>query len=81
MATIFREPASLVFSEPRTNVYVYSLDIDVLQPEPVNDNMPSLLGRDVLNRWRMSYNATNGRLFFKVLSADLTVPIKAGTQR
>ena len=77
LATIFSEPASLIFSEPRTSVYVYSLDVDILQPKPINENTPSLLGRDILNRWRMSYNAANKRLFFKVLSADLTVPIEA----
>lgn len=71
-ATIYEEAAILVFSEPRTKVHVYSLNIQVLEPNPANDTTPSLLGRDILNRWRMSYNATSKRLFFKVLSADLT---------
>jgi hypothetical protein len=72
VATIYEETAFLVFSEPKTRIYFYNLNIQVLEPNPANDTTPSLLGRDIINRWRMSYNATSKRLFFKVLSADLT---------
>lgn len=72
LATLYKEPAFLVFSEPRTKNYLYSIDISVLEPKPATSKTPSLLGRDILNRWRMSYNATTKRLFFKVLSADAT---------
>lgn len=76
-ANIYREPANLVFSEPGTRIHLYVLDLQVLEPKSANKTTPSLLGRDILNRWRMSYNATNKRLFFEVLSADLTRAIPA----
>jgi hypothetical protein len=33
---------------------------------------PSLLGRDVLDRWRMNYDPSRDSLKFTVRSADLT---------
>lgn len=71
-ANLYQEPAYLLFIEPGKKAYVYGLNIQVLEPDPAYDTLPSVLGRDILNRWRMSYNATTKRLFFKVLSADLT---------
>ncbi|MCH8188606.1 MAG: retroviral-like aspartic protease family protein [Proteobacteria bacterium] len=76
-AKIYREPVNLVFSEAGTRIHLYVLDLHVLEPKSANKTMPSLLGRNILNRWRMSYNATNKRLFFEVLSADLTRAIPA----
>jgi hypothetical protein len=32
------------------------------------------LGRDILNRWSMSYNPSRGRLAIRVVSADFTLP-------
>jgi hypothetical protein len=38
-------------------------------------NIPSLLGRDILDRWQMTYHKPNASLTFEVLSADYTIPL------
>ena len=37
--------------------------------------VPTLLGRDVLHRWRMEYDFAASRLEFEVGSADLVAPL------
>jgi hypothetical protein len=69
-AKVYMERAVLAFAEPRTRIDLYAITIGVFEPKLPSRHLPSLLGGDVLHRWRMSYNHSNGRLFFKVLSAD-----------
>jgi predicted aspartyl protease len=73
----FQEQAILVFLEPKRSLYVYVIDIAIAAAAPELLDIPSLLGRDILNRWRMSYNASNARLVFHVLSADEVIPLPA----
>lgn len=69
------EPVLVVFSEPRRFLYVYSIDLEITNPDPEIMDLPSLLGRDVLNRWRMTYDPTKNSLTFRVISADVVVPL------
>ena len=65
----FREPAIVVLYRGSG---VRTLDIELLvskpqptsvsDPRPVVNRLPSLLGRDVLNRMRMDYDFPAGRL-------------------
>jgi len=74
-ATCFQAPAVIGFYEPNRNLTrFYSVRITI--PEIHADMMahPSLLGRDVLDRWRMNYDPSRGNLKFTVRSADLTIP-------
>lgn len=74
----FTENALLAFLESRRTLYVYAIQLDVAPPTPdVPVDIPSLLGRDVLDRWAMSYNKARNRLAFRVLSADLVIPVPA----
>ena len=70
------EPAVIAFSEAGVAVHAYHVRIGI--PEPTQDTMglPSLLGRDVLDHWRMVYEPSNRLLAFEVLSADATFPLK-----
>lgn len=70
-----RVRGSLVFMERRF-VYVYHLDaLDIAAPDPQMEEMPSLLGREILDRWRMVYDPSRGNLSFIVRSADLVLDI------
>ena len=69
------ESAVLAFSDPGRFLYVYMIDVEISPPSPEIMDIPSLLGRDILNRWRMIYNPTRNRLSFEVLSADVILPI------
>jgi hypothetical protein len=73
----FVEPALLVFSEPKRFLYVYIIDLAISPPSLDIMDLPSLLGRDILDRWRMIYHPAKKRLTFDVVSADVTVPIPA----
>jgi hypothetical protein len=39
--------------------------------------LPSLLGRDVINRWRIDYRPTAGRLLCDVITADEVIELPA----
>jgi len=69
------EPVLVVFSEPRRFLYVYSIDLIIANPDPEIMDIQSLLGRDILNQWRMTYDPTKKRLTFQVISADVFVPL------
>ena len=71
----FLEEAILVFSEPGVALYLYTMDLDIAVPSPeIPDDLPSLLGRDILDHWRMTYSPLKKNLTFKVLEADHTIP-------
>ena len=65
----FREAANLLF-EDESYLRIYRLDLLIAAPTSNNRELPSLLGRDVLNRWRMDYNPTGDRLEWTVHDAD-----------
>ena len=66
---------SLVFADNRF-MYLYHLDaLDIAAPQPAIEHMPFLLGREILDRWRMVYDPIQNDLSFKVRSADTTLPI------
>lgn len=73
--TSFTERAWVAFSDGST-LYGYSLDVAILEYRSDMLQVPTLLGRDILHRWRMSYDYSNGRIEFDVVSADATVPIE-----
>ena len=54
----FREYAQMAFDDG-DRVQVYGIDIRIAQPNENNAGLPSLLGRDVFNRWRIVYDPTN----------------------
>jgi predicted aspartyl protease len=52
-------------------LYVYRLPLLVADPSRVDVNLlPSILGRDILNRWDMSYRPSRGSLTFDIVTAD-----------
>ena len=65
--------ASITFSDAE-NLYVYRTELAVAEPDGHNRGLPSLLGRDILNRWRLRYDAPANALEAEVASADLTIP-------
>jgi hypothetical protein len=74
----FIEEAVLVFAEPGTALYIYYIDLDIAVPDPnTPPDLPSLLGRDIIDHWRMTYSPIKKNLAFKVLEADHTVDLQA----
>jgi hypothetical protein len=70
--------AALIFDDPDDGVrYLYRLSLGVSPPTPATLDLPSILGRDVLDRWRMTYDPSEGELTFEVRSADARLAIRA----
>ena len=69
------EPAIVTFEEAGRRLHVYEIDLRITPNNPKLRRVPSLLGRDVLDRWRMSYNPSKGRVNFQVISADATIEV------
>lgn len=69
----FSEPAALAFRDTDGGTYVYRLNISIMPPSTIMGDIPSLLGRDILNRWRMVYDPSIDELSFEVHTADRTL--------
>lgn len=72
-AELKRLPAIVMFRDPELGVYAYEVDLAVARPYPPIRDLPSLLGRDILNRWDIHYSAPTGTLTFEALDADHTL--------
>lgn len=70
---IYHADANITFAD-RENLYVYRAELAIAEPGQHNRGLPSLLGRDILNRWRLRYDAPANALEAEVDSADLIVP-------
>ena len=69
-ANEFQELAVLSFSDGR-HVYSYILRQGAIsEPGPHNARFPSLLGRDVLHRWRFVMNKIKDQVSFTPLEWD-----------
>jgi len=71
----FVETALLAFFEPTIGLHVYRVTLAIAPITPDAMGLPSLLGRDVIDNWEMTYNPSNSQLSFRVLRADVTVPL------
>ena len=69
----YSEPAWAVFSDG-VDLFGYALSLTILEYREDMRNVPSLLGRDILHRWRMDYRFSESRLEFEVESADVVIP-------
>jgi hypothetical protein len=68
----FREAASLLFDDDR-QTRIYHLNLLIAEPNESNGTLPSLLGRDVINRWLLEYDPMNDSLECTARSADFTI--------
>ena len=59
--TYYIEPAIVSLQEDDT-AFTFEVPLSIAKPHPVADEVPSLLGRDVLNQVRMDYDFLAGRL-------------------
>lgn len=69
----FSEPAIIMFSENRGRLFLYEITIGIVEKKREVMRTRSLLGRDILDRLRMDYNASKQSITFKVISADAII--------
>ena len=65
--------ASISFLDSDGRIHSYLLDLAIVGAGSGVDVLPSLLGRDILNRWRMVYDPSIDELSFEVHTADRTL--------
>ena len=69
----YPEQCLVAFTEAGKKAFVYDLTVLFAKPEKYNKTTPSILGRDIIDRWRMMYEKPKNRLTFTVISADATL--------
>ena len=72
----YKENAILAFTDQGPIIHGYDIDLTIIRPDPERpgiNRLPSLLGRDILNRWTMHYAPTADRLEFEVVTADVRI--------
>ena len=73
-ATYFPEPAILTFTDYAARQrYGYRISVNIAKPGDMGNRLPSLLGRDVIRRWRIDYDPMDNRLEFTVRDADFAL--------
>ena len=81
---IFLEPAVIVFADHPATLHRYKLDIGILELDDSNgeqyagDDIRSLLGRDIIDNWRMNYDPCDGTLEFDVVRAGSSHQVDRG---
>ena len=67
------EQASLFFTEDTGTVRLYRINICIMPNRRTLRGLPSLIGQDILSRWRTGHDPTGDRLHASVRSADRTI--------
>jgi hypothetical protein len=68
---IFQEKCHLMFPQGNQSICIYDIDIGVFTDKAsISDSPPSVLGQDVLSRWRMRHDSPSNRLEFTAKSYD-----------
>ncbi|MYE23910.1 MAG: hypothetical protein F4Y01_08215 [Gammaproteobacteria bacterium] len=71
-ATTYQEPALLAFlSEDGRTAYGYRFALSIVAPSRDAWGIPSLLGRDIIDRCRVTYDRSQSELTGEVVSCDL----------
>ena len=65
----FTESAYLVFVGDEA-LYGYAIDLHICKPAEELMTIPSLLGRDIIDRWRVTYDKSASELQAEVISSD-----------
>ena len=73
-STYFVEQAILSFRDSSGGpIYEYEVELYIGKPEDVSDRIPSLLGQDVLKRWRMVHDPAVDGLEIQPRDADYII--------
>ncbi len=72
LSETFIEPAYIAFVGSG-KLYGYQIELRICKPSEVLATVPSLLGRDIIDKWRVIYNKTETELSAEVLSAEFVV--------
>ena len=74
-AQTYVEPARLAFADAQGDrAYAYNIPLLIHDQTDAAMKVPSLLGRDVIDRWRVTYDKSVQELSAQVLTSDAEFP-------
>ena len=68
------QQVTLAFKDD-SRVHFYGIPVELVDRSEHNQDFPSIIGRDLLHRWRMRYEFSAGLLEFDVLTSDYSLDI------
>jgi hypothetical protein len=69
---LYTVAATIQFFEPPYRIHSYNIDLKIAPMNPKIMVLPSIVGRNILDRWSINCCRIKNRLNIKVLSADHT---------
>ena len=72
LATYYSEPAYIAFRD-ETRTHIYLQNVGIAEPGDHNDSIPSLLGQDIMQHWRVLHDRPANSLTIDVVRSDLTI--------
>jgi hypothetical protein len=69
----FVAPAMIAFSAPGTPLFLYQVYLRIMRKTEHNEDIPSLLGRDIIGRWRIVFDKPHNVVSADVISADASL--------
>lgn len=66
--------AIIIFASEDGTLPVYSVRLSITPYSRRMERLPSLIGTDILHRWRIDWNPAQDRLEFEVISSDAILP-------
>lgn len=69
----YLDAAIIAFRDVDGTIYSYKIDLMIAAPTNDNMNIPALLGRDIINRWRINYDPIIDTLECHVNNADISM--------
>ena len=69
----FREPATFAISDG--DLHFYKISLVIMEARPELKDAPSLLGRDIISRWKITLDHSNGIAMADIVSSDFKAPI------
>ncbi len=72
LATYYSESAYIAFrDDARTHIYIQN--VGIAEPGDHNETIPSLLGQDIMQHWRVLHDRPANSLTIDVAQSDLTI--------
>ena len=79
VTTNFSERCLVAFAD-RNHVYVYERTLQIAPFDETLMRLPALLGRDIIDNWRLTYHPRRALLRASVGEADVVIPLTDGSE-
>lgn len=70
----YTEPGACILQDDRV-LHVYNVDFVLMRRRRALETFPSLLGRNVMDRWRVVFDRPTGTLTAEIANSDIQVPL------